>query len=80
MDNNVKQNDWVAINLLNTDVTIDKLAADGINSLNTSIRPKEDKGYCPRLDKTLLATPRGEGFPIQSRQLPATGVRSLLHL
>ena len=42
MDNNVKQNDWVAINLLNTDVTIDKLAADGINSLNTSIRPKED--------------------------------------
>lgn len=42
MDNNIKQNDWVAINLLNTDVTIDKLAADGINSLNTSIRPKED--------------------------------------
>ena len=42
MDNNINQNDWVAIYLYNTDVTIDKLAADGINSLNTSIRPKED--------------------------------------
>lgn len=39
---NVKQNDWIAINLLNTDVTVDKLVADGINSLNTGIRPRED--------------------------------------
>ena len=51
-------------------------------SLGEAERPHqdEDKGYCPRLDKTLLATPRGEGVPIQSRQLPATGVGSLLHL
>lgn len=42
MNNNIKQNDWVAINLLNSDVTIDKLAAEGINSLNTGIRTKEE--------------------------------------
>lgn len=41
-NNNIKQNDWVAINLLNSDVTLDKLAAEGINSLNTGIRTKEE--------------------------------------
>lgn len=39
---NVKQNDWIALNLLNEGLNIDKLASDGINSLNTGIRPKED--------------------------------------
>lgn len=39
---NVKQNDWVAINLLNDGVDIATLHSNGINSLNTGIKPKED--------------------------------------
>lgn len=36
------QNDWVALNLLNKDLSIESLAANGINASNTGIRPKED--------------------------------------
>ena len=39
---NVKQNDWIAINLLNQDVSFEKLVSDGVTSLNTGIRPRED--------------------------------------
>lgn len=41
-ETNNLQNDWVALNLLNDNVTIENLAANGINSTNTGIKPKEE--------------------------------------
>lgn len=41
-ETNNLQNDWLALNILNENVTIEDMAANGLNSMNTGIKPKEE--------------------------------------
>ena len=49
MDKIEFKNDWLAINLLNQDVTMDALIANNMNSGNTGIKPKEDYLEIPKV-------------------------------